>query len=87
MNILRLEMEGYFGYIYEDGDVMYVADAGSLHCINHKGDVLWQNANLGIDGVVIHEIDQDKIFGDGEWDPPGGWISFVLDKQTGKEIS
>ncbi len=86
MNILSLEMEGYFGHMYQDGNLIYVADAGSLHCINHKGMVLWQNTNLGIDGVIIHEIDQDKIYGDGEWDPPGGWIGFLLDKQTGRKI-
>ena len=39
-----------------------------------------------MDGVIIHDFYENKILGSGEWDPPGGWRDFTLDKQTGTLI-
>jgi len=47
----------------------------------------WHNDQLGIDGVIIDRFGDATLFGQGEWDPPGGWRDFVLDKQTGKQIA
>lgn len=84
-NILRWKMEGYFGQLYFDADLFYIADAGGLYCIDKNGTIRWQNNNLGIDGVFISEFNENKITGSGEWDPPGGWRDFILDKATGFE--
>lgn len=81
--ILRLEMNGYFGHLYYDADAFYVADASGIHCIDKKGEIFWSSAGLGIDGVIIHEFTDNKISGSGEFDPPGGWIDFSIDKATG----
>ncbi len=85
-NLLRLEMCFYFGCLYVHQEHFLVADASGLYCINPEGKILWHNNNLGVDGVVVNDIAADKIFGSGEWDPPGGWEDFVLDRATGKEI-
>jgi len=82
-NTLRLKMEGYFGHLYFNEDLFYVADSAGIYCINKNASIIWQNNNLGIDGVIINEFADNKIFGSGEWDPPGGWRGFILDKQTG----
>jgi len=49
-----------------------------------QGEIIWVNNSLGIDGVIIEKFDTDKIYGSGEWNPPGGWRDFVLDINTGK---
>jgi hypothetical protein len=82
-NILKLKMEGYFGHIYFNDDLLYIADANGIYCINKTASIIWHNNNLGIDGVIIIEFSNNKIVGSGECDPPGGWRDFVLDKQTG----
>jgi outer membrane protein assembly factor BamB len=82
--ILNLKVEGYFGSIYIDNEIIYVADACGVYSINRDGEIIWHNDNLGIDGVVIHDFQGNKILGSGEFDPPGGWVPFVLDKRTGE---
>ena len=86
-NLLRLKMEGYFGHLYYDADSFYIADAGGLYCIDKKAFIRWHNNSLAIDGVIINEFTENKIVGSGEWDPPGGWRDFILDRQTGVTIS
>ena len=86
LNILRLKTPGYFGHIYFDTEHFYVAGSSSLYCVNQNGEVVWQNLNLAIDGVIINDFTDNKIFGSGEWDPPGGWRDFVLEKRSGLRI-
>lgn len=81
--VLRLDMNGYFGHLYHDHGIFYVADAHGLHCIDKNGEISWSNLELGIDGVIVHEFTDDNILGSGEFDPPGGWITFSIDKATG----
>jgi hypothetical protein len=83
-SLLILKLESYFSNFYLDEDFYFVADAGGLYKITAQGVVLWHNANLGIDGVIVEQFTQSQVMGSGEWDPPGGWRSFVLDKITGK---
>ena len=82
-NILTIPMRGYFGHLYIRDNSFYVCDAGSLIRLNRDGDILWHAKSLGIDGVTIESFDYGKIFGSGEWDPPGGWKDFILDNTTG----
>jgi hypothetical protein len=83
-NILCLEMEGYFGHFYIHRDYFYISDAANLFCLDGKGNIIWKTSNLGIDGVIIDKVVGEKIYGSGEWNPPGGWRHFVLDLQTGR---
>lgn len=79
-----LKLSGYFGKIYLEDECIYIADANGLFCLNMDGTERWSNGNLGIDGVIIHDFGDSSIYGSGEWDPPGGWKDFVIDKKTGK---
>lgn len=83
-NLAIVKLSGYFGHTYQDDDLIYVADANGLHCFDQNGTKIWDNSELGIDGVIIHEFTQSEIYGSGECDPPGGWEDFILDKRSGK---
>lgn len=85
-NMLTLQMDGYFGHFYLQDDYIYVADSGTLFCLDKKGKTIWRNTNLGIDGVIIIEFTDNEIYGSGEWDPPGGWVDFILDLRTGRKV-
>ena len=58
---------------------------GNLFCVDGYGKVICRTPNLGIDGVIIERFTEEKLYGSGEWDPPGGWRDFVLDLKTGKK--
>jgi len=81
--LLKLKLDFYFGYIYFNANYIYVADAFGIFCISQDGEVLWHTDGLAIDGVVINNFTDDKIFGEGEYDPPNGWKPFILDIKTG----
>ena len=85
-NILALKMDGYFGHLYMHNNFFYVADAAKLYCINDKAHIIWESDDLGVDGVIVDDFNEDKIYGQGELDPPGGWRDFVLDLNKGKII-
>lgn len=61
-----------------------VASASELLRFDGAGQLLWRRSGLGIDGVVIHRVQDGEIFGDAEWDPPGGWKSFRLRLDSGE---
>ncbi len=75
--------DGYFGHLYPTENYLLVASAGDLSCIGPDGAVVWITEALGIDGVVVDEITTETIYGQGEWDPPGGWRPFRVDARTG----
>lgn len=85
--VLLLEVDGYFGHLYYHEDTFYVADASALHCVDKNGEIRWRSAGLGIDGVIVHEFSDDILTGSGEFDPPGGWIPFSIDRATGTRLS
>ncbi|HEY9262160.1 hypothetical protein, partial [Chitinophaga sp.] len=45
-HLLSLQLSGYFGYLYIDNGLFYVADANGITCINQQGEVLWDNHQL-----------------------------------------
>nr|WP_294939421.1 hypothetical protein [uncultured Flavobacterium sp.] len=87
LNILALEIKGYFGYLYFYGAIFYVAGAYGIYAINKNGKLIWKNTGLAVDGVIIKEFTESKIFGIAELDPPGGWENFVLDRNNGRSSS
>jgi hypothetical protein len=83
-HIVTIAMDSYFGHLYVYGRIFYITDACKLIAVDELGEILWKSEELGIDGVVIKKIEDSKIYGEGEWDPPGGWVNFILDLKTGK---
>jgi hypothetical protein len=73
----------YFAEFYIADEFLVAATGCGLMRFDSDGTLRWQTADLGIDGVVVHEIQDDRIRGSGEWDPPGGWLRFVVDATTG----
>lgn len=78
---------GYFSQFYSSNEYLLVASGESLLRLAPDGAILWQTANLGIDGVVVNSVEKGVILGDGEWDPPGGWKPFALQLDSGALIS
>jgi hypothetical protein len=86
-SLLVLQMDGYFGHLYVNINLFFVTSAGSIYCIDEKGNLIWQNPNLATDSILIERFGKNIIYGRSECDPPGGWQDFVLDMTTGKLIS
>lgn len=82
--VISIQCDGYFGHLYPVGDRLLIADASRLVCINERGEQIWKNAGLGIDGVVVDDVQDSVIVGQGEWDPPGGWKPFRLSLASGE---
>ena len=74
----------YFGQFYQGRDRLLVASAEHLFCLGRDGALVWKSTVLGVDGVVVDQVDGDVIRGQGEWDPPGGWRSFTISLESGK---
>ncbi|WP_306353029.1 hypothetical protein [Flavobacterium sp. '19STA2R22 D10 B1'] len=83
LNVLTMEISGYFSHLYYYDNIFYVAGAYGVYAINKGGKLLWSNECLAIDGVLINDFCQNYIRGIGELDPPGGWEEFILDRKTG----
>ena len=73
----------YFAGFFARENVLLITSASRVLRLAEDGSVLWQSPSVGIDGVVIQQTDRDKVYGKGEFDPPGGWRSFCLDLRTG----
>jgi hypothetical protein len=76
-------LDGYFSEFKIDRNKIFVASDSELICFNVEGEQEWITENLGIDGVRIDSINETQIKGSGEWDPPGGWKEFLVDRATG----
>ena len=76
----------YFGSLYPQNGFLLVASGSSLIRFDDKGDAVWHKTDLGLDGVLVHDIDDGVIHGSGEWDPPGGWRLFRVDLETGSRL-
>jgi hypothetical protein len=81
---ISLPLGAYFGSLYAADSYLLVASATSLVCIAPDGAVRWTSGMLGIDGVLIDEVRDGLIYGEGEWDPPGGWREFMVRLESGK---
>jgi hypothetical protein len=80
------ELVSYFSKLYPSEKLLLVATAERLFGFNHAGQLQWVSDCLGIDGVVVEQIDAGIASGFGEWDPPGGWRSFRVDLVRGKRM-
>ncbi|GER86272.1 hypothetical protein KDW_04340 [Dictyobacter vulcani] len=78
---------GYFGHLYPLQEALLVASASDLLCFDAQARLQWTTEQLGIDGVVIIRVADNIIYGEGEWDPPGGWQPFQLSLCTGHIVA
>lgn len=85
-------LDGYFGHLFTASDLessdlgLSVLVASELLRFDDAGKLLWRCAELGVDGVIVHRVQDNKVFGDAEWDPPGGWEPFRLRLDIGDVI-
>ena len=86
MDSTRLECDSYFEDLYKDDDYLLIASGESLTRIDKDGSILWQSNMLGIDGVIVNDVNDGIIKGSGEWDPPGGWEPFQIYLETGELV-
>jgi hypothetical protein len=77
---------GYFGYLYTIDTALLAASASDLYCFGIDGELRWTRKNLGIDGVIVNQIENGVIEGEGEFDPPGGWRPFRVSLETGLDF-
>lgn len=75
---------GYFSSFKIYNHEVFLASDSDLIRISLSGELIWTAEYLGIDGVEILEINEEEIKGKGEYNPPGGWESFIIDRNTGK---
>jgi len=85
-NPITIELDSYFGYFYPLTDFLLVASGSRLFCVNKYGNIKWSSSELGIDGVIVDQIDHEFIYAQGEWDPPGGWRPFKVHLKSGKLV-
>jgi hypothetical protein len=79
-----IPLGSYFGHLYPAKERLLIASGERLLCIGPSGETLWVSDELGIDGVIVSDVEHDIVSGEGEWDPPGGWRPFRLDLGTGE---
>ncbi len=75
---LELALGEYFDKLYPQDDYLLIASGERLFRMQPDQSIRWRSELLGIDGVLVHEVDAETIRGDGEWDPPGGWRPFTV---------
>lgn len=57
----KLDVNGYFGNLYFYDNLFFVTDAWGMHCIEKEGKVIWHNASIAVDGVIINNFEAGKI--------------------------
>lgn len=75
--------DSYIGYLYPHAEFLLVATNMRLMCFDRKAQLVWQSREIGIDGVLVSEIKNGVIHGEGEWDPLGGWRPFKVNLESG----
>jgi hypothetical protein len=82
------DFSGYFGsLVSNDAYCLAASDEGVLR-LAEDGTALWHQRGLAADGILISDVNEGVIRGDGQWDPPDGeWVPFRLDLETGHPIS
>ncbi len=81
------DFAGYFGSLVStDAYCLAASDEGVLR-LSEDGTALWYQRDLAADGVLISEVSDGFIRGEGQWDPPDGeWSPFRLDFATGRVV-
>jgi hypothetical protein len=84
--VLFIDFNGYFDKFKICDQLLLVAYNSGIYCLTKFGSIKWHNNNIGLDGIIITEIKDGKIYGSEQIDPPDGWKDFILDFNTGRQI-
>jgi hypothetical protein len=78
---------GYFGSLVStDAFCLVASDEGVLR-LSEDGTALWHQRGLAADGVLISDVTDGVIQGQGQWDAPDGeWSPFRLELSTGRAL-
>ena len=76
----------YFASFYATKEYLLVASGCGLLRFSAVGEVLWKTPGLALDGVVVKHVNENRVTGEGEWDPPNGCKPFVLRLDSGGRI-
>ena len=87
LTVKEVAQDMYFGYFYEYHNRLFIASGTSLSCYDENCNMIWKTDMIAVDGVIVNEIDEEKIEVSCEMDPPGGWCEKVISYESGKEIS
>jgi hypothetical protein len=81
------EFAGYFGSLLStDAFCLAASDEGILR-LSEDGTALWHQRGLAADGVLISDVTDGVIQGQGQWDAPDGeWSPFRLELATGRAL-
>ena len=60
MGSLTLEVSEYFGYFFIYEDILYIASGKGITAVNGALHTIWKNEELALDGVIIHEVLEDR---------------------------
>ncbi len=82
--VTKHRLGAYYGHDYSYDDYLLIASCDRIWRINIDGSIDWKSDVLGIDGVLVSTVDNGVIFGEGEWDPPGGWQPFRITLDSGQ---
>ena len=77
----------YFDQFYPLEDSLLVCSASHLTRLDPDGNLLWTSPEIGLDGVLVSNVQDGIIEGQGEYDPPGGWVDFRLDLNRGELLT
>lgn len=84
--ILTISLLNYFVELYVGPEYLLAASASRLFRVESDGGLLWKSDELGIDGVMVMDMNAEIVKGKGEWDPPGGWRPFTVNAANGELI-
>jgi hypothetical protein len=86
--VRTLELPLYFEEFHAGAQDLLVVSGAGLTRVGGDGRVLWENAELAVDGVEVEAIDRvaGVVRGRGEWDPPGDWRPFVVRLDDGLQL-
>jgi hypothetical protein len=82
-SVVTIPLHGYFDGLHPSDEFLLIASQDRVFRIAPDRALTWTSDFVAVDGVIISDIEPDRITGSGEWDPPGGWRDFVLDTTTG----
>jgi hypothetical protein len=88
-SVVTLYLGGGFEYfcdLYPTPNYLLIASGRRLFRMQPDRSILWRSELLAVDGVVVHDEGPPIIRGDGEHDPPGGWLPFKLSAADGSII-
>ena len=82
----EFKLRAYFCDFHAGDEWLLIASGQDVTCVDCDGVARWQSEIVALDGVIIERVEHGVIYGEGEWDPPGGWREFRLLLSDGRTI-